>query len=67
MQSYEVPSMSCGHCVKAITNSIQDIDAQAKVDIDLKTKRVNVETTATSSEILEAIDDAGFDDAKAIH
>jgi len=67
MQSYEVPSMSCGHCVQAITGSIQDIDAQAKVDVDLKTKRVNIETTATSDEILEAISDAGFDDAKAIH
>lgn len=67
MQSYEVPSMSCGHCVNAITSSIQDIDPQAKVDVDLKTKRVNVETTAASNEVLEAIDDAGFDDAKAIH
>jgi copper chaperone CopZ len=34
----EVKDMTCGHCAGVITKAVKDIDAQAKVDIDVATR-----------------------------
>lgn len=59
-----VASMSCNHCVKSITQAITALDAQAKVDIDLTHKKVQVQSSARPEQIITAITDAGFDDIK---
>ncbi|XKM13101.1 heavy-metal-associated domain-containing protein [Orbaceae bacterium ac157xtp] len=59
---FTVPDMSCNHCVKAITSEINKLDANAKVEIDLTKKQVVVNNTAlTESQVISAINDAGFD------
>ncbi len=55
----KVPSMVCEGCVETITKTIKNLDAGAKVTIDLSTKLVKVETQASETAIKEAIAAAG--------
>lgn len=56
-----VPSIACEVCAKTITKAIQNVDKVAEINIDVKTKMVNV-TTQTAEEIIkQAILDAGHD------
>ena len=63
MIQINIPSMSCGHCVKAVTQAVQQVDPQAKVDVNLDTKRVRVESSAERQKIVDALVDAGYEPA----
>jgi copper chaperone len=60
MTEFEVQGMSCQHCVAAVTRSIQDIDPQAQVRVDLERGRVAVESSQSNDVLKEAIDEAGY-------
>jgi copper chaperone len=60
MTEFKVAGMSCQHCVKAITHSIQALDAQACVEVDLAAGRVKVESTQDIIALKAAINDAGY-------
>jgi copper chaperone len=60
MYELKVEGMSCGHCVNAVTKSVQSVDASAKVDIDLSQQKVRIESGAALDAIKEAIVDAGY-------
>jgi copper chaperone len=63
MIQFNIPQMSCGHCVKAVTQAVKEVDPQAKVDVDLASKKVNVETQADRQEIVAALAEAGYQPA----
>ncbi|VVD99718.1 heavy metal transporter [Pandoraea morbifera] len=56
----QVEGMSCGHCVKAVTRAITERDATARVNVDLGTGRVDVESRLSATEVSAAITDAGY-------
>ncbi len=61
MITFEVQDMSCGHCVSTITQAVKSLDAQARVQIDLASHRVDIEpVTADAAALREAITEAGF-------
>ncbi|MDD1003495.1 MULTISPECIES: cation transporter [Pseudomonas] len=60
MQVFNVQGMSCGHCVKAITNAVQARDPAASVRVDLAAKEVGVESALTSDQVIEAISEEGY-------
>jgi copper chaperone len=61
MITFEVKDMTCGHCASTITKALRQVDAQAKVSIDLATHRVAVEPTEADEAMLrEAIAEAGY-------
>lgn len=60
MQEFKVQGMTCNHCVMAVKKSIMEADAAAKVDVDLPTGSVKVESTLTSAQIADRITDAGY-------
>jgi copper chaperone len=61
MIEFQVPDMSCGHCVSTITKALKGADRQARVVIDLARQRVQVEPTEADAEQLrEAIAEAGY-------
>jgi len=60
MYELTVEGMSCGHCVGRVTKTVQGIDAAAKVEIDLPTKKVKIDSGADLDRIAAAIDDAGY-------
>lgn len=60
MMSLKVSRMTCGGCVNAVTRAIQAQDPQAKVQADLASQTVNLETTLTEAHARQIITDAGF-------
>jgi copper chaperone len=58
-----VPDMACGACATTITEAIQQLDEQATVQTDLKTKQVKISSTASESSVKEAIAAAGYSPA----
>jgi Cu+-exporting ATPase len=55
-----VEGMSCGHCVGRVTKSVQDVDQQARVTVDLPTKKVSIDSSADLERIAAAIGEAGY-------
>ncbi|SAL19646.1 heavy-metal-associated domain-containing protein [Caballeronia humi] len=60
MTEFEVQGMSCQHCVAAVTRSIQEVDPNAQVSVDLARGRVAVESTQSADALRDAIDEAGY-------
>ena len=61
MQMFNVQGMSCGHCVKAITQALQAKDPAASVRVDLAAKEVGVESALSSDQVIAAITEEGYD------
>ena len=55
-----VEGMSCGHCVGRVTKTVQEIDAGAKVEVDLAAKKVRIDSSADARRIAAAIGAAGY-------
>jgi len=55
-----VPDMSCANCVAHITQAIHELEAAAKVSIDLASKRVEVQSESDAQAIVAALDEAGY-------
>ena len=53
--TFKVPSMACEGCVKTITDSILTHESDAKVEVDLPTKTVTVETEASEESVKQMI------------
>jgi copper chaperone len=64
MFTLKVSGMTCGGCINAVTRAIQAQDPQAKVQADLASQSVNLETTLSEAQASELITDAGFPVAK---
>ena len=60
MQSFDIPNMSCGHCVRSITQAVQSLDAAARVQTDLAQHRVKVQTTVPREQLVAALTAAGY-------
>jgi|JI10StandDraft_1071094.scaffolds.fasta_scaffold217607_2 copper chaperone len=56
----KVQGMSCGHCVRAITKILTELDNTAKIQIDLVAQTVHFDGEADQKEIVSAIQDAGY-------
>ena len=61
MQVFNVQGMSCGHCVKAITQALQAKDPAASVRVDLAAREVGVESVLTVEQVIAAITEEGYD------
>jgi copper chaperone len=60
MLSFEIPAMSCGHCVRAITEAVHAVDPAAEVKTDLPTHRVEVQTSAAREAVVARLVEAGY-------
>ncbi len=60
MLQFIIPSMSCGHCVKSITQAINLLDANASVSADPAGKKVSVTTSAAEAAVIAALTEAGY-------
>ena len=60
-QSFKVAGMSCGHCVRAVTEAVQKVDQAALVQIDLPTGTVTVQSSAEPTALGAAIAGAGYE------
>lgn len=60
MIEFDVQAMSCGHCVSTVTRTIQQLDPQAKVEVDLESKKVKVESSEDRARLAAALAEAGY-------
>ena len=59
--TYRVTGMTCGHCVSTITKAVKALDAGARVQIDLASHRVEIDSRATNAtQMGAAIKEAGY-------
>jgi copper chaperone len=60
MQQFNVQGMTCGHCVRAITQAVQSSDPAAEVQVDLANAEVRVASTLTAEVISSLITAEGY-------
>ncbi|RYF53113.1 MAG: copper chaperone [Comamonadaceae bacterium] len=63
MHEFQLPSMSCGHCVKAVTEAAHEVDPQARVEVDLARKQAKVESAQPRERFVAALAEAGYQPA----
>lgn len=59
-QVFDVQGMSCKHCAKAVTTAVQQLDPQARVQVDLDGKKVEVDSVQPRAAIAQAIAEEGY-------
>lgn len=52
--------MTCGHCVRTVTQTVQKLDPQARVEIDLPHQRVKIETQQPPEAVRQALAEEGY-------
>jgi copper chaperone len=55
-----LPTMTCGHCVRTVTETVQRVDAAARVDIALADHRVQIESQRPAEEFKKALAEEGY-------
>jgi copper chaperone len=56
-----LPTMTCGHCAKTVTETVRKLDAQARLQIDLSTHKVQIETQRSREDVARALAEEGYD------
>ena len=56
--------MSCGHCASTVTQACKLVDPSAKVEVDLNTKQVRIESSEDRQVFAEALTEAGYPPAQ---
>jgi copper chaperone len=59
-QTFQVQGMTCGHCERAVTLAVKQVDPQAEVRIDRPSGKVDVQSTADPAAIAKAITEEGY-------
>ena len=60
MLEFKLPDMSCGHCASTVTKTVKLVDPEARVEVDLTTKKVKVDSREDRQQIAEALSEAGY-------
>ncbi len=59
-QTFNVSGMTCGHCEKAVTRAIKQVDPQAEVKIDRSKNLVEVQSQQPRETLAKAIAEEGY-------
>lgn len=60
-QVFQVEGMSCGHCVRAVTGAIREVDPDAAVQVDLASGTVDIASDRPRDQLADAIREAGYE------
>ncbi|HEU5437160.1 MAG TPA: heavy-metal-associated domain-containing protein [Telluria sp.] len=60
MLTLQIPAISCGHCARAITEAVQELDPAARVEVDIDRKRAAIDSSAATAAILARLDEEGY-------
>lgn len=61
MQRFNVQGMTCGHCVKSVTDAIKRDDPTADVKVELAGGVVQVESSLPAERVVELIREEGYE------
>ena len=60
MLEFKLPDMTCGHCASTVTKTCTLVDPGAKVQVDLATRTVKVQSCGSREDFVEALAEAGY-------
>jgi len=60
MIEFTLPTMTCGHCAKTVTSTVQRVDPAATLTIDLPTHKVQIDSQQPAQEFATALADEGY-------
>ena len=63
MIEFTLPTMTCGHCVRTVTETVQRVDAAARLQIDLPAHRVRIESAQPAERFAAALAEEGYQPA----
>lgn len=55
-----LPTMTCGHCVKVVTQTVARVDPAARLTVDLPAHRVQIESSQPEAAFRQALADEGY-------
>jgi copper chaperone len=55
-----LPTMTCGHCVRTVTQTVQRVDPAATLVVDLPQHRVQIESALPAQVFSAALADEGY-------
>ena len=56
----KLPAMTCGHCVRTVTATVQRVDPAATLKVDLPTHQVLIESAQPRQAFVQALADEGY-------
>ncbi|MFO1326811.1 MAG: heavy-metal-associated domain-containing protein [Rubrivivax sp.] len=65
MLEFDIASLSCGHCARAVTEAVHELDPAARVEVDLARKHVQVQTATPRDQVAAKLAEAGYPPAAA--
>jgi len=60
MFEFKIPEMTCGHCVRAVTQAVQAVDPLAQVQVDLPSQTLKVDSSAPRQALVQALQEADY-------
>ncbi|MFY3384319.1 heavy-metal-associated domain-containing protein [Paracidovorax sp. MALMAid1276] len=63
--TFQVQGMTCGHCERAVTQAVLQIDPTALVRIDRASGKVDIDSSAQREALADAITEEGYKVAAA--
>ena len=58
--NFTLPTMTCGHCERTVTQTVQRVDPQAHLSIDLAAHEVRIESQQPADAFKRALSDEGY-------
>ena len=58
--TFTVTGMTCGHCEKAVTRAVKQLDPQAEVVIDRAANQVTVQSAQPREALAQAMTEEGY-------
>lgn len=55
-----LPDMTCGHCARTVTATVQKVDPAAQLNIDLPTHQVKIESAQPAQAFVAALSEEGY-------
>jgi len=59
-----LPDMSCGHCASVVAKTCKLVDPKAKVEVDLGTKTVKIDSSEDRADFAQALSEVGYPPAR---
>ena len=59
-----LPDISCGHCASAVAKTCKLVDPKAKVEVDVGTRTVKIDSSEGRADFAEALSEAGYPPAQ---
>lgn len=57
----QIPDMTCAHCEATIKKEILKNDKAAEINVNLKTKEVEVKTKLSQENVIHVLEEIGYD------